>query len=73
MQLVTHDTSQGSGQLALREHKWSLQKGDALLAETEAFIRAVDTHSPCQVSGHDGVAALELAESIIADMQARAR
>ena len=73
VQLVTHDASQGSGQLALREHKWSLQKGDALLAETEAFIKAVDTHSPCQVSGHDGVAALELAESIIADMQARGR
>ena len=72
VRLVTHDSTQGSGQLALQEQRWSLQKGDALLAETEAFISAIEAHSPCQVTGYDGVAALELAESIITDMQARA-
>ena len=72
VRLVTHDSTQGSGQLALQEQRWSLQKGDALLAETEAFISAIEANSPCQVTGYDGVAALELAESIITDMQARA-
>ena len=72
VRLVTHDSTQGSGQLALQEQRWSLQKGDALLAETEAFISAIETNSPCQVTGYDGVAALKLAESIITDMQARA-
>ena len=72
VRLVTHDSTHGSGQLALQEQKWSLQKGDALLAETKAFISAIEASSPCQVTGYDGVAALELAESIITDMQARA-
>ena len=72
VRLITHDSTQGSGQLALQEQRWSLQNGDALLAESEAFISAIEAHSPCQGTGYDGGAALELAESIITDMQARA-
>ena len=71
VQLITHDGEAPQGQPALRTQRWSLQKGDALLAETEAFIEAIRTHSPCKVSGHDGVIALELAERIIADMRTR--
>ncbi|HET7609348.1 MAG TPA: Gfo/Idh/MocA family oxidoreductase [Gammaproteobacteria bacterium] len=49
-----------------------LDKGDALLAETEAFVTAVLEDKPCRVSGRDGLAALELAEAILADIERRA-
>ena len=58
-------------QPALCQERWSLEKGDALLAEVESFVNAIRTHSPCEVSGRDGVLALELAERIIADMESR--
>jgi predicted dehydrogenase len=71
VQLVSQsDTTDGDRQ-ALKEQRWSLEKGDALLAETQAFIKAIRTHSPCLVSGDDGVVALELAENIITDMKKR--
>ena len=58
----------------LREESWNLEKGDALLAETEAFVDAIVHDKPCVVSGADGQAALELAEMIGADIdQRRAR
>ncbi|MYF71504.1 MAG: Gfo/Idh/MocA family oxidoreductase [Proteobacteria bacterium] len=69
VQLVSR-TESGAGP-ALREERWSLAKGDALLAEVESFCNAIRAHSPCEVSGHDGVLALEVAERIIADIQAR--
>jgi predicted dehydrogenase len=50
---------------------WSLQKGDALLAETAAFVRSIREDRPCEVTGEDGVLALELAEEIIADIERR--
>jgi len=71
VQLVTLDGTAVQGPPALKEQRWSLEKGDALLAETRAFIEAIRTHSPCQVTGNDGVIALELAENIIEDMQKR--
>ena len=58
-------------QPGLREERWSLEKGDALLAEVESFCESIRTHSPCEVSGSDGVLALEVAERIIADIEAR--
>ena len=57
------------GAVPLSEERWSLDKGDALLAETEAFVESVLTDTPCRVSGRDGQAALELAESIIDDIE----
>ena len=66
VRLVTHEEAH-----ALREERWSLEKGDALLAEVTAFVAAIEAHSVCQVTGNDGVCALELAESIIEDMEAR--
>jgi predicted dehydrogenase len=55
----------------LKEEVWNLEKGDALLAETKAFVEAVVTDKPCVVSGADGVAALKLAEMIDADISRR--
>ena len=69
VQLVSR-TESGEGP-ALREERWSLAKGDALLAEVASFCNSIRTHSPCEVSGHDGVLALEVAERIIADIKAR--
>jgi len=56
----------------LKLDRWSLDKGDALLAETEAFVAAIVDDTPCIVSGRDGLAALQLAESIIEDIERRA-
>lgn len=55
----------------LDEESWNLEKGDALAAEVEAFLHSVQTGEECVVTGHDGVAALKLAEQILADIEAR--
>jgi predicted dehydrogenase len=52
----------------LKEETWNLEKGDALLAETKAFIASIEDNRPCVVSGADGLAALELAETISAEI-----
>ena len=57
----------------LREETWNLEKGDALLAETKAFVEAIVGDKPCVVSGADGLASLELAEMIGADIARRHR
>jgi predicted dehydrogenase len=59
------------GETPLREESWSLEKGDALLAETRSFVMAIREDRPCEVSGADGVAALELAERINAEIERR--
>ena len=69
VQLVSRtDTAERA---ALSEERWSLARGDALLAEVESFCNAIRTRSPCEVSGRDGVLALEVAERIIADIESR--
>ncbi|HEU4620366.1 MAG TPA: Gfo/Idh/MocA family oxidoreductase [Gammaproteobacteria bacterium] len=60
------------GEPPLAVERFRLDKGDALKAETEAFVHAVLDDTPCRVSGRDGVAALELAEAIVADIARRA-
>jgi predicted dehydrogenase len=59
------------GGTPLREETWNLEKGDALLAETKAFVDAIVNDTPCIVSGADGLASLELAELIGADIARR--
>jgi predicted dehydrogenase len=59
------------GATPLQEETWSLEKGDALLAETKAFVAAIVEDRPCEVSGADGLAALELAETIGAEIARR--
>lgn len=57
------------GEVPLQEEKWSLDKGDALLAEAEAFVESVLDDAPCRVTGRDGIAALELAEAVMDDIE----
>ena len=59
------------GESPLEEESWNLEKGDALAAEIAAFLHAVQSGEDCIVSGRDGQAALELAELILADIDAR--
>jgi predicted dehydrogenase len=71
---VRRVTKQGEwqeGAQPLHEETWNLEKGDALLAETAAFLAAIRADTPCEVSGADGVAALALAESISAEIERR--
>ena len=57
----------------LEETAFSLDKGDALRAEIEAFLAAASGDADCIVTGADGLAALELAERITADIEQRRR
>jgi predicted dehydrogenase len=70
---VTRRGDPRDGQAALEEESWNLEKGDALLAETKSFVDAIVADKPCEVSGADGFAALELAETIVAEIERRAR
>ena len=72
VQLVTHSGTAGEEQPTLKEQSWDLDKGDALAAEIESFVSSIVEDKPCEVTGYDGVAALELAEQIIADIELRA-
>jgi predicted dehydrogenase len=71
VQKVTSSGAWTPDESPLTEQSWSLDKGDALRAETEAFVRSVREDEPCVVSGRDGLAALELAERIIDDIERR--
>ncbi len=68
---VTKGGDWREGAMPLREETWNLEKGDALLAETKAFVAAIRDDTPCIVSGTDGLASLELAEMIGADIERR--
>jgi predicted dehydrogenase len=50
---------------------WSLEKADALLSETKAFVHSVRTGAPVVVSGHDGLVAMRVATQIQHEIQAR--
>ena len=71
VQLVAHTGNAGEEQPTLKQESWNLEKGDALAAEVASFVESILENKPCEVSGHDGVAALELAEEIIADIERR--
>ena len=59
------------GNLPIVTETWNLQKGDALLEETKAFVEAVTQNQPCIVAGEDGLVALRLAEQISSEIQKR--
>lgn len=59
------------GEPPFDEEVWSLAKGDALLAEAQSFVAAIVDDRPCEVSGADAVAALRLAETIVAAIERR--
>jgi predicted dehydrogenase len=48
----------------LHHETWSLEKGDALLLETQSFVDSVRLRRRPVVSGEDGLAALRIAERI---------
>lgn len=58
-------------QLPLEFESWSLEKGDALLAETKAFVHAVRTGEPVVVSGEDGMVAMKVAQQVQNEIAAR--
>jgi predicted dehydrogenase len=68
---VTKDGAWREGTTPLREETWNLERGDALLAETRAFVEAIVNDTPPVVSGDDALASLELAEMIGADIARR--
>jgi predicted dehydrogenase len=65
VQRVTSDRGAADDEPALNVTDWSLEKGDALLDETRSFVDAIVNDTDCAVSGSDGLAALELAETIL--------
>jgi predicted dehydrogenase len=73
VQRVTSEGDWQGDEPPLRREQWSLEKGDALLDETRAFIAAIRDDTPCLVSGRDGQVALELAEAITRDIEKRGR
>ena len=71
---VRRVTKQGQwreGATPLREETWNLEKGDALLAETKAFVDCIVNDTPPVVSGADALASLQLAEMIGEDIARR--
>ena len=70
---VTRSGDWREGEPPLNEERWSLDKGDALLAEVRAFVASIIDDEPCRVSGADGVAALKLAETILDAIERRRR
>ncbi len=55
----------------LEFESWSLEKADALLAETKAFLHAVQTGGAVVVSGDDGLTAMRVATQIQKEIYAR--
>lgn len=70
VQRVTCDPNDTSGN-PLTEREWNLEKGDALLVEVQSFVDAIADDTSCLVTGEDGRAALELAETIMAGIDRR--
>lgn len=64
VQLITKTGELNGKSVPIDKEEWSLEKGDALMLETQAFIESVISDTPVLVSGEDGKAAIELAEQI---------
>lgn len=58
-------------QIPLSFESWNLEKGDALLQEDSAFVKAVRGEAPCVVTGEDGLRALHVAEQIRGEIKKR--
>lgn len=63
--LLTKTGEWSEGTIPLESEAWNMEKADALLAETQAFVNAVKNNQPCVVTGWDGVRALKLAEAVM--------
>lgn len=71
--LLTKTGEWNEGELPLDHESYNLEKGDALLEETKAFVKSVCLDQPVLVSGRDGLNALQLAEQIVANAEQRLR
>lgn len=60
LNLTTKKGEWKDDQIPLDFESWSLEKGDALLAETKAFVHSVKTGAPVVVSGEDGLVAMRV-------------
>ncbi|MCB0411696.1 MAG: Gfo/Idh/MocA family oxidoreductase [Bdellovibrionales bacterium] len=69
--LLTKTGEWNEGEVPIDAEAWNLEKGDALLAETQSFVEAIQIGQPVVVSGRDGLVALELAEKVIEEIKAR--
>lgn len=58
-------------QVPLEFEAWNLEKNDALLEETKAFIHSIRNNEPCVVSGEDGLVAMTVAVEIQKDIAQR--
>jgi predicted dehydrogenase len=69
---LTTKTGEWEGEnLPLEFESWSLEKGDALLSETQAFIKAIQDQATPVVSGEDGLTAMVLATQVQTDIANR--
>lgn len=71
LNLTTKKGEWKDGNIPLEFDSWSLEKADALLEETKAFVHAVQSGSRPIVSGEDGLIAMKVAESIQNDIKSR--
>ncbi len=69
--LTTKTGGDFSKGLPLERESWSLEKGDALLMETQSFVDSICNDKPCVVTGEDGLLALQLAEEILKKIHER--
>ena len=58
-------------EIPLDFESWNLEKGDALLLETQAFIHSVRTGAPVVVSGEDGMVAMRVAMQVQKEIAGR--
>lgn len=72
VQRVTRSSEWDGTDDPLELDETSFDKGDALFEELNSFVSAIRNDKPVVVSGEDGRAVLELAETILAEMAARA-
>ncbi len=64
LNLTTKKGEWTDGNVPLEFDSWSMEKADALLEETKAFIHAIQTKTRPIVSGEDGLIAMKVAETI---------
>jgi predicted dehydrogenase len=69
--LLTKTGDWGGATPPLNHESWSLEKGDALLSETQSFLDCVKNKKRPVVSGEDGLNALILAEKITEKIRER--
>ena len=71
IQFVNKVEQVGPTGLPIETESWSLEKGDALLEETKAFVESIQRDQPCRVTGEHGLIALQLAEQVSRDIEKR--